>query len=98
MAHTYSFCRSLGVWKKTCQPVLNAAGLRVEIVETQRPKHALEVASNAAVKDFDALACVGGDGTMSEILQVLYPAKLTLRIILSWRKRPKHDIQQVLCT
>lgn len=63
--------RSQSVWKTACQPVLQAAGLRVESVETRWPKHAFEMAQKATVKDFDALACVGGDGTMSEILQVI---------------------------
>lgn len=63
-------CRSKSVWKNTCHPILAAAGLKLEVVETQRPQHAFSVSQNAVLKETAALGCVGGDGTMSEILQV----------------------------
>lgn len=62
------------MWKNTCHPIFNAAGLKLEVVETQRPQHAYGIARNATLDDSSALACVGGDGTMSEILQVFVSA------------------------
>lgn len=42
----------------------------VDSVETQRAQHALELAQNRDLKETDAFVCLGGDGSMSEILQV----------------------------
>ena len=62
--------RSKSVWKNTCHPILAAAGLTLEVVETQRPQHAFSIAQSTNLKETAAIGCVGGDGTMSEILQV----------------------------
>lgn len=67
VTHPY---RSKSVWKNTCHPIFTAAGLKLEVVETQRTQHAFGIAKSVTLKDTAALACVGGDGTMSEILQV----------------------------
>ena len=39
-------------------------------IETLRSQHANELAQTLDIKAVDAIVCVGGDGTMSEIVQV----------------------------
>lgn len=45
--------------------------MHLTVVETQRPGHALEAVQKLELsEEVDAIVCVGGDGTMSEIIQV----------------------------
>jgi diacylglycerol kinase family enzyme len=45
------------------------------VVETQRSEHASEAVQKLELgEEMDAVVCVGGDGTMSEIIQVLLPS------------------------
>ena len=53
-----------------CKPVLEAAGVQMDVVETRRPGHAIEIAQSVVPGSYDALICVGGDGTVFEVLQV----------------------------
>ena len=63
--------RSRAVWKEECQPILEAAGMQLKVVETQRPGHASGAVQKLELsEEVDAIVCVGGDGTMSEIVQV----------------------------
>ena len=47
--------------------VLSDGGFRTELFFTAGPKEATELAGTYAA-DFDAVACIGGDGTLSEVL------------------------------
>ena len=44
----------------------------MQIVETQGALHATHEVEHADLANIDAIACAGGDGTMSEIVQVSY--------------------------
>lgn len=48
-----------------------AADLALEVVETKRRHHATHLASGAAHEGFDIVACLGGDGTLNEVVNGL---------------------------
>lgn len=54
---------------------LRAYGLEFEIVRTERPWHAAELAQEAAAQGYDVVVAVGGDGTSDEVLNGLMLAK-----------------------
>jgi diacylglycerol kinase (ATP) len=55
--------------------LLNNHGLDFEIIQTERPWHAVELASQAVSDGFDVVVAAGGDGTANEVLNGLMQAK-----------------------
>jgi len=55
--------------------LLNEHGVRFEIVRTERPMHAADLAHEAASAGYEAVVAVGGDGTANEVLNGLMRAK-----------------------
>ena len=49
-------------------------GAEFEIVQTQRPEHATEIAQQAASGNYEAVVAVGGDGTVNEVANGLLRA------------------------
>ena len=58
------------------ESLLRNHGLDFEIVHTQAPGHAIELAEQAAASGWDAVVAVGGDGTANEVLNGLARARL----------------------
>lgn len=56
---------------------------QVAIAYTQGPKHATELAQGAVVDKADAVAVVGGDGTINEVAQALVGTSVTLALLPS---------------
>jgi diacylglycerol kinase (ATP) len=56
------------------EQLLNADHFQYDLVVTQRPWHACELALQAAQDAFDAVVAVGGDGTSNEVLNGLMQA------------------------
>jgi YegS/Rv2252/BmrU family lipid kinase len=54
---------------------IRSQGVALEVVLTQRPGHATELARDARSRGFSRFLAVGGDGTSMEILNGLFPAK-----------------------
>ena len=54
---------------------LHDKGVAFELVRTERPWHAAELAQAAAQEGFDAVVAAGGDGTANEVLNGLMLAK-----------------------
>jgi diacylglycerol kinase family enzyme len=56
--------------ERSVRTVLRALELRcdVELVETQRRGHALELAAGSVARGFDGIGVMGGDGTANEVL------------------------------
>jgi diacylglycerol kinase (ATP) len=61
--------------KHEIQAALKAAGLPIEIVETNAPGHAIELAAHAVTDGFAPIVAAGGDGTLSEVLNGMMKAK-----------------------
>lgn len=53
------------------RPVLHSAGCHVTIIETEGPAHAYHVSQSLSLDDYDVLACLGGDGTVHEVVNGL---------------------------
>lgn len=58
--------------------LLRSAGRQVEIVPTEAPRHATELAAEAVARGCDLVVAYGGDGTMNEVLQSLVGAEAVL--------------------
>ena len=59
------------------EQLLSADQFQYDLVVTQRPWHACELALQAAQDGFTAVIAVGGDGTANEVLNGLMQARLT---------------------
>ena len=59
-----------GVRERSVRAAMRALELRcdVELVETERHEHAIELAAEAVALGFDAVGSMGGDGTSNEVL------------------------------
>ena len=52
--------------------LLKSIGLRFEHDITEAPRHAIELARSAALKGYELVVSVGGDGTINEVVNGLY--------------------------
>jgi diacylglycerol kinase (ATP) len=57
--------------------LLSEYGLDIDLVRTERPWHAAELAQEAATAGYDVVVAMGGDGTANEVLNGLMWAKGT---------------------
>ncbi len=57
------------------QNLLEQHGLSYDLVRTERPGHAIELAQQAALDGYDVVVAAGGDGTANEVLNGLMQAK-----------------------
>ena len=60
---------------------LRAAGLETQLVPTERPGMAHELAQTAAANGAEAVLACGGDGTINEVINGLYPCRVPLGIL-----------------
>jgi diacylglycerol kinase (ATP) len=56
--------------------LLSSLGITFDLVRTERPMHAAELAREAARDGYDVVVSMGGDGTANEVLNGLMQAKL----------------------
>ncbi len=52
------------------------AGYEVELIQTKKPKHAINLAQEICDRDFDLLVIAGGDGTLHEVINGLQLKKV----------------------
>lgn len=57
------------------EAILNEHGLDFQLVQTERPWHAAELAYQASQAGFDVVVAAGGDGTVNEVINGLMQAK-----------------------
>ncbi|EFO13969.2 hypothetical protein LOAG_14557, partial [Loa loa] len=60
--------RGLKLWEEHVEPVLQIAGINYDIVKTVHRKHAVEIARNLNLDNYDAVAAVSGDGLILEVI------------------------------
>lgn len=60
----------------TLERFLNASGLDFNLVQSERPWHAAEIAEAASRQGVDAVVAAGGDGTVNETINGLMSARL----------------------
>ncbi len=53
---------------RSIRPVLEAAGLELEVIETEFPDHARQLARQLDFDGYEGLISIGGDGTMHEVV------------------------------
>ncbi|WFC97328.1 sphingosine kinase [Malassezia yamatoensis] len=63
--------RGKKVLQKQVLPILESAGCTVKVHQTQKRFDAFRIAQTAQTQDYDVLVCVGGDGTMHEVVNGL---------------------------
>lgn len=51
---------------------LEGYGLSIDVTETARPGHALDLARQAVADNFDVIVAGGGDGTVNETINVSF--------------------------
>jgi len=59
------------IWRNKCQPLCDAAGLRTEVVVTDHAGHAVEFIRDFDRSEYSAIATVGGDGILNEVINGL---------------------------
>ncbi len=57
------------------EAALKRAGIDYELVESQAPNHAIDLAEQAAKQGYSPIIAAGGDGTFGEVVNGLYRAK-----------------------
>eukprot|EP00794_Sanderia_malayensis_P006076 gene6076-6779_t len=56
------------IFREKISPLFSIAGIKQEVVVTERAKHAHSIITNTDLNSFDGIIAVGGDGMFSEIL------------------------------
>ncbi|GJP42720.1 hypothetical protein CLOM_g2257 [Closterium sp. NIES-68] len=59
------------IFKRDVEPLLQAADVTYELIETQRHLHALEIGKGLRIGQYEGVVCVGGDGIPAEVLNGL---------------------------
>ncbi len=60
---------------------LEALDVNVTFSETSYAGHATEIAADAKDQDYDLIVAAGGDGTMNEVINGIYPSKMPVAIL-----------------
>uniref|UniRef100_A0A0R3RL09 DAGKc domain-containing protein n=1 Tax=Elaeophora elaphi TaxID=1147741 RepID=A0A0R3RL09_9BILA len=60
--------RGLKLWETYVEPILQIANIDYDIIKTVHQKHAVKIAKNLKLDNYDAVATVSGDGLMLEVI------------------------------
>lgn len=60
---------------------LKGLGIEVKMSETSYAGHAQEIAERATEENYDLVVAAGGDGTMNEVINGIYPGKVAIAFI-----------------
>ncbi|XP_076243330.1 ceramide kinase [Calliopsis andreniformis] len=63
--------KGLKIWEKDVQPLMTIAGIETKMLITERMGHARDMLLTADLSDFHAIVCIGGDGTLAEVINGL---------------------------
>lgn len=59
------------IYRDQIQPILEASRLKYKALYTERAKHAMEIASELDIDQYDIIACCSGDGIPHEVINGL---------------------------
>ncbi|KAF7990695.1 hypothetical protein HCN44_000500 [Aphidius gifuensis] len=59
------------IWEKQVQPLMKIAGVDTMTIVTERAGHIHDTLLNTNLDDFEAVVCIGGDGTFAEVFNGL---------------------------
>lgn len=80
--------QGLQIYEKWCKPIVELAGIDASCVITQRANQIRDILMIHDLSTYDAVCCVGGDGTIAELINgLLYRAILDEKIDL---RNPKY--------
>lgn len=82
--------RALNVFDKYGKPLFNIAGIDFSVLVSQRKDQIRDLIINSNFDLYDSIGCVGGDGTVSELINGLVLRECRLRDI------DPHDLNQTL--
>lgn len=77
----YSGTKQYPGLEKNIEESCHRASIEFATVTTERPGHAIEIASKATEQNYDLVFAVGGDGTVNEVAQGLIHSSATMGII-----------------
>ncbi|KAF7305006.1 DAGKc domain-containing protein [Mycena kentingensis (nom. inval.)] len=63
--------KAVGIFNKTIEPILRAAGCVLDVVHTTRRGHAFDIGKGLDIANHDAIVVVSGDGLIHEIINGL---------------------------
>ncbi|XP_046623003.1 ceramide kinase isoform X1 [Neodiprion virginianus] len=63
--------KGLKIWESDVQPLLAIAGVEARMLVTERAGHIRDTLLTCNLDDVEAVACIGGDGTFSEVFNGL---------------------------
>ncbi|XP_066997111.2 ceramide kinase [Anabrus simplex] len=63
--------KGIKIYEKHVKPLFSIAGMDANVMVTQRPNHARDILLTQSFDNIDAVACIGGDGTFSEVFNGL---------------------------
>ncbi|XP_076634236.1 ceramide kinase isoform X2 [Colletes latitarsis] len=63
--------KGVKIWEKDVQPLMTIAGIETKMLVTERVGHARDTLLTADLSDFHAIVCIGGDGTLAEVINGL---------------------------
>jgi sphingosine kinase len=78
------------LFESQVKPILEYAHLSYDVVITERPYHATEIAKNVDFTKIDEIITMGGDGTLNEVLQGILSRK-------DWSTAIKHPLGLIPC-
>lgn len=61
----------LQTYERTCKPIIQLAGIDASCIITQRANQIRDILMSHDLSPFDAVCCVGGDGTVAEMINGL---------------------------
>ncbi|XP_006566593.1 ceramide kinase isoform X3 [Apis mellifera] len=63
--------KGLKIWEKDVQPLMTIAGIETKMLVTERVNHIRDILLSTDLTDFHAVVCIGGDGTLAEVINGL---------------------------
>ncbi|KAI5963728.1 LCB4 [Candida pseudojiufengensis] len=64
--------KAIQIYNEKIKPILKAAHCKITFIETKYSKHAIDLAKNLNIEEYDIVLCCSGDGIPHEIINGFY--------------------------